>query len=569
MYRRDVTAGLFASAITAVAADPAEDVLPRAVPWYPQTAEEAAAGVTASSPQYLPGDVRRYGAKGDGASDDTSAIRRAVRVAEVAGGTVYFPAGHRFTITAQVTVSSRYPVNLVGEMGMCPNPGMTASYIRPGGNIDGAMLRYASPTDNPTHGGGGLIRGLSFLDDSNLGATSLLARRVYQMSAAIDLDSFSCSTIENCQFHWLNGSALLLGFCIMSNFDNLTIRYCGARNKAAIQMRDAHGYQSQSCVFSALRSEVNFSAPHVLFASNSNDNKIIAAGFESNQTSDETANYITFRGLRNAALGCHFNRRTAAGYAVEFATGAGRCSVLGAACDLGDGRAYLFSGDRNEVLGGYVVAASSTSPPVAFSGVYNRLENVHFYYCNGFSITRPGTTVAGCTFDAILDRTGYCLSQTPGGSAATILGNRFVNLSSGTNGISLNADGICEGNHLKGGGGGSVGIRVNADNLIVVGNHVAQFDTQVAPGESLAATTLIEDNIGFLRRNSGAATNVADGGRITHGLSGTPTHVTVTASVAGSILAVTAIGPTAFTVGIRDATGRASPSQTVYWHAEL
>lgn len=47
-------------------------------PFYAQTAAEAAAGVTPTNFAYPPGDVRRYGAVGDGVTDDTTAILNSI-----------------------------------------------------------------------------------------------------------------------------------------------------------------------------------------------------------------------------------------------------------------------------------------------------------------------------------------------------------------------------------------------------------------------------------------------------------------------------------------------------------
>jgi hypothetical protein len=52
---------------------------------YPQTAAEAAVGVTPTLYYYLPGDSRRYGVVGDGTTDDTAAVRRFFNVVPVSG----------------------------------------------------------------------------------------------------------------------------------------------------------------------------------------------------------------------------------------------------------------------------------------------------------------------------------------------------------------------------------------------------------------------------------------------------------------------------------------------------
>jgi len=56
-----------------------------------QTAAEAAAGVTPTNYEYEPGDVRRYGAIGDGVTDDIAAFREAYSVLNGNGGEIYVP----------------------------------------------------------------------------------------------------------------------------------------------------------------------------------------------------------------------------------------------------------------------------------------------------------------------------------------------------------------------------------------------------------------------------------------------------------------------------------------------
>lgn len=61
---------------------------------YGRTAAEIAAGVTPTDYSYPSGNVRRYGAVGDGATNDTSAIQAAIDyISGSGGGALYFPNG--------------------------------------------------------------------------------------------------------------------------------------------------------------------------------------------------------------------------------------------------------------------------------------------------------------------------------------------------------------------------------------------------------------------------------------------------------------------------------------------
>jgi hypothetical protein len=59
-------------------------------PCYPVTPTETAAGIVPSNYGYPPGNVKRYGATGNGASNDGPAIQRAI---DSGAGVVYFPNG--------------------------------------------------------------------------------------------------------------------------------------------------------------------------------------------------------------------------------------------------------------------------------------------------------------------------------------------------------------------------------------------------------------------------------------------------------------------------------------------
>ena len=60
---------------------------------YPQTAAESTAGVTPSNYVYPPGDVRRYGAALDDATDDLTAVQNAIDATAGTGDVVFVPEG--------------------------------------------------------------------------------------------------------------------------------------------------------------------------------------------------------------------------------------------------------------------------------------------------------------------------------------------------------------------------------------------------------------------------------------------------------------------------------------------
>jgi hypothetical protein len=83
MDRRDISKALFAAAGSAVVAQRAEAQSCTA-PCYAQTPAEIAATVTPVNYAYAPGNVLRYGAKGDGTTDDTAAFQAALQCGYVA-----------------------------------------------------------------------------------------------------------------------------------------------------------------------------------------------------------------------------------------------------------------------------------------------------------------------------------------------------------------------------------------------------------------------------------------------------------------------------------------------------
>lgn len=107
------------------------------------TKGEIAAGVTVINPAYAPLDVRRYGAKGDGVTDDTAAIQAAINVASLghtaAGGSeVYIPAGDSYYHTTSTLSILADGVRVLGDG--------AGSVIRNSGSGDTLHIGNGVPT---------------------------------------------------------------------------------------------------------------------------------------------------------------------------------------------------------------------------------------------------------------------------------------------------------------------------------------------------------------------------------------------------------------------------------------
>lgn len=257
-----------------------------------------------------PISVFDFGAIGDGVANDTGAIQAAINSIASVGGTVYFPTG-KYKVTSQINVQSIYPIHLIGDMGgQIYNTSTQANLagIIIGGNITGSIIKYSTPAGK-TRGeaGGGVVSGLSFYDATGSGDTP----GTYTCTAALELTDFNLSKVENCYFHWINGSAIAGEFMVMTNITGNIIRYCGATNKPALYLNNATpGYTPQSMVISGNKIEVCHGAPYIkMVGSQCTDIKISNNGFEA-ETATATSNQIFLwtTGSRHSITGNSFNR---------------------------------------------------------------------------------------------------------------------------------------------------------------------------------------------------------------------------------------------------------------------
>lgn len=115
---------------------------PALLPSLLRTASEISAGITPINYSYEPGNVRRYGATGDGVTNDATAIENAILVAGVSGGNVYFPAGTYMVLAgpAGIEVTSKNKIYMHGS-------GATIKRAAQGTNINFAIFTFNACSD--------------------------------------------------------------------------------------------------------------------------------------------------------------------------------------------------------------------------------------------------------------------------------------------------------------------------------------------------------------------------------------------------------------------------------------
>lgn len=114
MRRRDLSMALLAS--SAGAGLVGQNAHAQSGTDRPPTEAELAAGVVPATLAHPPGNVLRYGGKGDGSADDTHAVVSALLVAAHGGPAVVLPTGHAFKITSYIRIYSDTSIHLLGQL---------------------------------------------------------------------------------------------------------------------------------------------------------------------------------------------------------------------------------------------------------------------------------------------------------------------------------------------------------------------------------------------------------------------------------------------------------------------
>jgi len=378
-----------------------------------------------------PVNVLDYGAVGDGTTDDTAAIQAAITSVSATGGTVYFPTG-KYLVTAKITVSSLYPVSLIAEMkGQFYNPTSNAACILVGAAMD-YVIEYSAP--NPalrSNSGGGLVRGLSFVDPTAVNAGSPGTRTI---QAALYLKDFSLSSVENCSFHWLKGSAIKAEFAVMTTVKGCVVRYCGDLSnptRSAILLAGTSAtYPVQSFTLDDTRVEVCYSTEYVTATTYCYDLTLRSCKFEAATTEypNSAKQFLKLGATRFLIEGCAFNRTLVD--AVE-TTLDGRGTFVGCTFATGTGsnanRAIKIA-SPDTIISSCIFEDTCTAYTIEITGTAANtiITGNKFYFSGGIYTVARGTQIIGNGFRDTTQTTGtYLYSIVLAGDAQIAALNRF------------------------------------------------------------------------------------------------------------------------------------------------
>jgi hypothetical protein len=455
--------------------------------------------------------VRDRGAIGDGVADDTAAVQAAIDELSATGGTLLMD-GARCRITSQITVSSLYPVNIKGD---CKSNSVRSklSGFCIGANLgSNSMVKYQSPTGDRAACGGGTVDGVGFWDATG---------RTYPCFAALYLYDFSISSVQNCVFDSIKGSAITGEYLVMSSIANNIIRYSGDTSKPAAYIPSTSAtYKAQSLEINANCIEVCQGAAYLSLGANATDvpaSSEIFLVLPANCNSNIISNNV-------------FNRN--AGIQVSIA---GAYNVLSGNTFKGGAYntdALLVSGNLNSVCGNSFVS-NRTGLEVHLSGAGNIFSGNTLYYAGGIKCDGgAGNVISGnhisylsCTLTDLGTGNGYWINSRSSSGSESITGNMLENTAgpvTDVGGINLLSPNIsCTGNAIKGfagSGNGLIGIRVADDDAVVTGNNLSAATILLEAGYT---SPLIDNNrslgraMPFIASATYDPPNLADGAGVT------------------------------------------------------
>ena len=456
---------------------------------YPRTDEEITASVIPSLYQYAPGDVRRYGAVGNGSTDDSGAITTAIST----GHPIIFER-KTYACASVLTISAS---RVIEGNGATLKRTTDSDFVRflniSGTNVTIRDLRIDGNRAalTPSEFKGGIFVTGSVVRLENVHCVNCVGDGFELRGTNIVLDG--CSS-DNA---YRNGLSITDGYAVVvanSSFANTngTAPECGIDVEPDLAASDCYNIHFTNCYASG---NVSHGAQVLLSDTPTGvqrDIHFTDCVFEGNTGTGITVS----RAINTRIVNCDVRGNTAGG--IYFSKDASDVQIVGGQVRLNGGRGISL-----------VMDSGKTAKDIAIDGVSIKDNSA------SSAGTNAGIRAAG-----------------PGSVTGLVITNCRI----GNDGTSNQGHAITT--------GGTTVTKLRVVNNDLTGNATAA--TTLADEE---ASRFISGNAGYVGRKCGATGLIASGATVSHGLDLTPTVVLVTALDTGTTdVYASSIGASTFTV---------------------
>lgn len=529
-------------------------------------------------------NVKSYGAKGDGSTDDTAKIADAITAASTNGGIVYFPPG-TYIVGSTLTFPSNVTAEFSNGAKLSVNTGITVTINGPinaglyqifsgAGTIAGSIqVPYALPQWWGAKGDGVTDDASAIQKAVNAHGAIVFPPAIYKIGAIV--------TIPSARYLYGQGS-------IFYTLNSIATMWSVPSANGDIQFHDMN-VKGDVADFTAFKIDGNR-----VWVNKCTTFNVSLAIDSSGALLTVTECYL--RGSNGVLIQGSAEVRTISDTVIQINAGGNGVKIIGGAgirinnCDIMGGAYNLL-----------VEATDATIASVKCTGCFFDQGTSH---CVGLLHTGTGgimrTKFSNCWFTGSTGGQGLRATGTVqglqvsncdiygnasggivlGSSGGTVINNCVIAGSTTSSGISISAgvtDFTITGNHIAPGGGygaNQYGIYVNAgasDNYIIADNMLLGNTTANLVDTGVTGTNkIVKNNVGFKTENGGVATFSGTGAQTTfaipHGLAKAPSDYNVNAgsAEANSNFYVTADG-TNITVTYATAPAAGTNNVVLVW----
>jgi hypothetical protein len=586
---------------------------------YPQSTAETTAAKTPTAYNKAYIDVSRFGATGDGTTDDTTAIANALAVAAVHLGHVHFPSlnrnGRTVYVTGKQAVAAGVYVTADTGVSIQSNITVAADHVFECISTLGsatALTANAAPRDTSVAvtSAAGLSAGMVvIIRDANYkyGTTG----RNMELNEIDNIASLTVTLKNRLLGTYTTASTAELvpitTACRDIVFENVRVDIPSGKDGGSFYFQEAYDCRVVNCISHGQKGQPGvqtWRSAHIRVDGGeySDGQSQSTPGYGYGISFGEASHHceahnVLFQNVRECSVGgnaryCGFvNCVSISSYDNSF-----NAHAMGAEdCYFVDCRSY-FARSKGFYAGGatsqapdkrirFIGCQSHYSGYMGFwadgaSGVES--QDIEFLNCKAFHFgddtatsygfylfrsTRP--RVIGCNVDGDGETNARALIKAEICTDAVIRSNTCRSATSGWGIIHANCTGVTIEDNTIGNIGSAQGVHAESTASTAVYARRNKVDNDTAFTKNTGDIHEFNEFNTKRQYNKGANASTTDGATITHGLISTPSSVRCTSTVSGEFVSVTAVGATTFTVAIKKHDNTAGTSQTVYWEAEL